>query len=85
MYEMGAGFTVTTKKPLNESIFYDYQIDKTPLKVQKWEGNAVPLDKFIRENTGYTAVQDLVGGADDKVKLIGVGLIVLIIINIFKR
>ena len=85
MREVGAGFTVLKERPiLNENIFYDYQWDKTPLEIPK-APEGIPLDKYIRENTGYKILDDVVAGADDKIKLLGIGLIVIIVVNIFKR
>ena len=83
MYEVGAGFTIANKKPiLNENIFYDYEIDKKPFKIEEWKDNSVPLDKFIRENTGYKTIGSLDG---EGIKLVGIGLIVIIVVNLFRK
>ncbi len=70
------------KKPiLNENIFYDYQWDNTPIK-KKELTKPIPLDEYIRDNTGYKAIKQIDA---EGIKLLGIGLIVLIVVNIFKK
>ncbi len=77
----GGGGRSFDKPILNESIFYDYQWDKTPLEIPS-APEGIPLDKFIRENTGFKTIGSLDG---EGIKLLGIGLIVIIVVNLFKR
>lgn len=92
MYEVGAGFTVVPKggggrnldKPvLNENIFYSCEWDK-PLKVEKYKDQSQPLNEYIRENSLFNTVTETVGQGET-IKLIGIGFIFVILINIFRR
>lgn len=77
----GGGGRAFGSPTLNENIFYEYQWDKTPLEIPK-APDGIPLDNFIRENTGYKTIGSLDG---EGIKLLGIGLIVLIVVNLFRR
>ncbi len=70
------------QKPiLNENIFYNYEWDNTPIKKAELT-KPIPLDEYIRDNTGYKAIKQIDA---EGIKLLGIGLIVLIVVNIFKK
>lgn len=77
----GGGGRAFGSPTINENIFYNYQWDKTPLEIPK-APEGIPLDKFIRENTGYKTIGSLDG---EGIKLLGIGLIVFIVVNLFRR
>lgn len=81
MQAVGAGTSIKKRPIFNENIFYQYEWDKTPMEMPK-APEGIPLDKFIRENTGIKNISSL---NDQGIKLIGIGLIVLIVANLFKR
>lgn len=75
--------TPTQKPILNESIFYDYEWDK-PLKVEKYKDQSQPLNEYIRENSLFNKATETIGQGET-IKLIGIGFIFVILINIFRR
>lgn len=87
MVDYSAGGGVSKKGILNTDIFNSYIWDKDigekPLDISpKPLTKPIPLNQYIKENSGIKVIGE---GSGETIKVIIIGLVALVVINIFKR
>lgn len=80
MAKGGGGRVFDTRPVLNESIFYNYEYDNTPLKKKEFTPPQT-VNEYIRENN----ILAKAGEMGEMFPILIAGVLMLVMVNMFRR